>query len=102
MRHDDQALTRHAARRCQQRGVRKGVLRTFLEHHDLDRDVGGGCRVLRMSRSCAQAKNQVLGVQMAARLSRLAVIVCDDTGQIVTAFHDTGKTRRYRAFAGGR
>ena len=76
------------------------MLRNFLAHHDLDRDVGGGCRVLRMSRARAETVTKALGAQVASRLSRLAVIVADDTGQIVTAFHDTGRTRRYRAGGG--
>lgn len=102
MRRNDQGLTRHAARRCQQRGIRRGMLRAFLDHHDLDREVGDRCRVLRMSRTRARAMAEDLGAQTAARLSRLAVIVCDDTGRIITAFHDTGRTRRYRAAGGGR
>ena len=101
MRHNDEGLTRHAARRCQQRGIRRNTLRVFLDHHDLDREVGGGCRVLRMSRACARAVADVMGKQTAAKMARLAVIVCDDTGQIVTAFHDTGETRRYRAAGRG-
>lgn len=102
MRRNDQGLTRHAARRCQQRGIRKGVLSAFVEHQDLDREVGGQCRVLRMSRARALSMSEHLGAQSAARLSRLAVIVCDDTGSIVTAFHDTGRSRRYRGAGGSR
>jgi hypothetical protein len=37
--------------------------------------------------------------QIAGRLERLAVIMSDETGEIVTVMHDTAKSRRYRASA---
>ncbi len=92
-------LSGHAQRRCQQRGIRQQVLRTLLDYYDLERDVGGNCRVLRMSREQARAKSVSFGPQMACRLERMAVIVSDVSGQIVTVMHDTGKSRRYRGAA---
>lgn len=92
-------LSRHAQRRCQQRGITRQVLWILLDHHDLDRDVGGNCRVLRMSRKRARVTSLDFDPQIAGRLERLAVIMSDETGEIVTVMHDTAKSRRYRASA---
>lgn len=92
-------LSRHATSRCQQRGIKQEVLRVFLDYHDLDREVGGSCRVLRMSRKRARSEGGRLGPQIANQLERLTVILSDTTGEVVTVFHDTGKSRRYRAVA---
>lgn len=92
-------MSRHAQRRCQQRGVKLQVLEILLEHHDLDREVGGNCRVLRMSRDRARAEGRRLGPQISGQLERLAVIMSEETGEIVTVFHDTGKSRRFRGIA---
>lgn len=95
----DIRFSRHATARCQQRGIKKNVLKVLLDHHDLDREVGGNCRVLRMSRKKARREGQRFGPQISAQLERLAVILSDTTGQVVTVFHDTGKSSRYRAGA---
>ena len=92
-------MSRHATTRCQQRGITQELLRTLLQHHDLDRDVGGNCRVLRMSRRRAQAESRRIGTQITARLERLAVIWSDTTDEVVTVFHDTSRSRRYRETA---
>ena len=92
-------LSRHAVRRCQQRGVKQGVLSALLDHHDVDRQVGGNCRVLRMSRKQARQEFRTMGPQVITQLENLAVIISETTGEIVTVFHDTGKSRRYRATA---
>ena len=92
-------LSRHARRRCQQRGVRLDALAAFLDHHDLDRPVGGNCRVLRMSRGRARTARTGLGPQTAERFERLAVILSEETGQIVSVMHDRGRSRRLRVGA---
>ena len=92
-------LSRHATLRCQQRGIRLRVLQAMLDHHDLDREVGGNCRVLRMSRKQARRAAAMLDPQLSAQLERLAVVMSDSSGEIVTVLHDTGKSRRYRAAA---
>jgi hypothetical protein len=85
--------SRHARRRRQQRGIRLRDLQNLLYNHDLDAAVGGNCRVLRISRDLALAE---VGPQEAGRLARLAVIVSETTGFIVTVMHVTGRSRRYR------
>lgn len=94
-----QEMTDHALRRCQQRGIPSSIVRTLLDHHDLDRDVGSGCRVLRVSRRQARGEGRKLGPQVARRLESLAVIWSDVTGQVVTVFRDDGTHRRYAARA---
>jgi hypothetical protein len=95
--HNHMKLSRNATKRCQQRGIRQKMLQAMLEHHDLDREVGDNCRILRMSRKRARQAADWLDPEMSRRLERLAVILSDTSGEIVTVFHDTGKTRHYRA-----
>ena len=90
-------ITRHADRRCQQRGVPRRLLQALLDHHDLDRDVGSGCRILRVSRRRARSEAATLGPQIARRLEGLAIIWSDDQAQVVTVFRDAGTHRRYAA-----
>ncbi len=93
------ALSSHAALRCQQRGIRGNMIRTLLEWHDIDADVGSGCRALRVSDDVAR-KLQAVGscAQNSERIRRLVVIWSDRSNQVVTAFHDNGgrQSRRYR------
>jgi hypothetical protein len=86
-------LTPHARTRFQQRGFTNTRLEALLEHADVERPVGRNCRLLRVSR---QACNGLLDGE---RLSRVAAIVSDDTGEIITIFaiHPGAKGRRYRA-----
>lgn len=71
-------FSRHAARRCAQRGIRPALLAAVLEHADVERSAGGGCRLERVSRAQARALN------LDDRLGRLAVILSDRTAEVVT------------------
>lgn len=92
-------LTRHAETRASQRGVPRDVIEAILDHADMDVPVGGGCTALRLSKR--RLKDAALRRRLGARLDRLsgiAVICADDTGDIVTVLHDHGGAggRRYR------
>jgi hypothetical protein len=93
------ALTRHATLRAKQRGVPHHLLDALLVYGDLDAPVGDGCSVVRLSRERLRDRDLRgrLGAAM-DRLKSLAVIVADETGEIVTVMHDHGRTdgRRYR------
>jgi len=92
-------LTRHATIRAQQRGVPHGVLNALIAHADLEAPVGSGCTVLRFSRERLMDRDlrAALGAT-ADRLGSLAIVLSDDTGEVVTVLHDHGGSegRRYR------
>jgi len=92
-------MSQHATRRCQQRGVPHEVVQLLLDHHDLDREAGSGCRILRISRRRVRSDAAMLEPQLARRLENLAVIWSDDRGQIVTVLRNHGTSRRYAARA---
>ena len=71
-------LSRHASRRCAQRGVSPDFISKILEHADVQRPAGGNCRLERVSRIKAKALN------LDDRLGRYAIIISDTTAEIVT------------------
>lgn len=91
-------MTRHAEQRSQQRGVPLRMVEAVLDRHDLAFDVGGECRVLRVSRAAAATMTGVADRQMAEKLPALAVIWSDRTNRVVTVLRDSGRrsARRYR------
>jgi hypothetical protein len=93
------ALTRHATLRAQQRGVTHAMLDALIHNADVEAPVGGGCTVLRLSRErlMDRALRASLG-PMADRLETLAVVLADETGEVVTVLRDHGgrEGRRYR------
>lgn len=93
------ALTRHATIRAQQRGVPYEVLDALILHADMEAPVGSGCTVLRFSRERLRDRDLRASLGATAdRLGSLAVVLCDDTGDVVTVLHDHGgaEGRRYR------
>lgn len=89
------ALSAHAERRARQRGVTLGSLALLLEHADVDVPVGASRRALRVHRRTARRLN------LGDRLHRHAVVVNDQTGEIVTVLrHLPG--RRGRPYRRGR
>ncbi len=92
-------MSLHAVSRCQQRGVRKGVVQAILEHHDIDEPVGGNCRVLRVSRKSLRSEKNVFTAHQSKQLEKLCIIWSDKTNCIVTVLHDFGSNRRYRGVA---
>lgn len=93
------ALSRHAMVRANQRGVTHDVLDALISHADFEAPCGGGCTVLRLTRDRLLDRDlrASLGPNF-DRLKDLAVVVADDTGEVVTVLHDHGRAdgRRYR------
>jgi hypothetical protein len=93
------ALSRHATVRANQRGVTHEMLDALIAYADFEAPVGSGCTVLRFSRERLMDRDlrASLGTTI-DRLQSLAVILADDTGEVVTVLHDHGRAegRRYR------
>lgn len=92
-------MSRHAVVRCQQRGIPQVLIEQLMGLYDVEHEIGGGCRVLRISHQAIGSQSEGLpGAQQQERLEHLAVIWSDTQNQVVTAFRDRGgrKTRRYR------
>lgn len=87
-------LSRHAERRCQQRGITNDRLLAFFDHADVDQPARRNCRLIRVSLRCAQA------LRDGERFASLAAIV-DDSGRVVTMLHlaRDRRGRRYRRAA---
>ncbi len=83
----------HSNRRSAQRGITKRFMNALLKHADVDKPIGGNCRLLRVSRQRAAALN------IDDRLGRYALIWSDSTAQIVTVMplHNGTGGRRYRS-----
>ena len=92
-------LTRHAIVRANQRGVTHRMLDALIAWADVEAPVGGGCTALSFSRR--RLKDRTLRDELGAaidRLASLAIVLRDDTGDVVTVLHDLGggAGRRYR------
>jgi hypothetical protein len=83
-------LSKHAQTRCQQRGIPKHVVKLLIDHADIERPVGGGCSMLRVSRRQASAIKT-------DKLARFALIWSNTQQQVVSVFpvHSSGAGRRY-------
>ncbi len=96
------AISNHANTRIRQRGIRQELIEALFSHGDTEASVGGGCTVVRLSRRGLRdgGLRETLG-PLADRLPSLAMIIADDTGEIVTVMHDWGHSRgsRYRPWA---
>lgn len=93
------SLSRHAAQRIRQRGVTHQMISDLLSVADIDAPVGGDCRVLRASRRLSKGHDAAVRLSTSPeKLSRLAVVVSDVTGEVVTVLMDGGRRRgrRYR------
>lgn len=86
------SLSRHAERRCQQRGVPKRLLSLILDHADLEKPIGDGCTLVRVSRE------QAGSLKADDRILRFAVIWSDERAQVVTVLplQRSAVGRRYR------
>lgn len=93
----DTPLTRHALRRCAQRGVAPGVASLLVEHADLALHAGNGCTSFRLGRDAA-AMLVAEGVHPdAVKRARRLVALFGDRG-VVTVLRPAGGRagRRYR------
>jgi hypothetical protein len=84
-------LTRHAERRCQQRGFRSVQLTAFREIADLCVPVGRGLSALRCSRDALrEAVSDGMAPADADRFAGRVMILADD-GAVVTVAHLHGR-----------
>jgi hypothetical protein len=92
-------LSMHAERRARQRGIREDILALLFQNADVEFEIGGDCRLLRLSHEEATAVAKAAGrPQIAERLSRCAVIDSGRSGAVVTVLRDDPghSGRRYR------
>ena len=95
-------LSKHAQRRRQQRGVPNTLVTAILDHHDVEIEARGGCRVLRVSRKQAESLGRDPALrQDSSRLPGIALVYSDTTGEVVTVLRDR-PGRRGRAYRRGR
>lgn len=87
--------SRHAESRCRQRGFNSKRLRTILEYADIDRPIGGNCRLLRVSHKVARS------IRGSDGLDSFSLIVSDTTGELVTLLPPS-RSRRGRRYRTGR
>jgi hypothetical protein len=92
------ALSRHAQVRANQRGVTHRAINDLIAHADIERPVGDGCTVLRISRR--RLDDPSVRAELGSngdKLASLAVIWNGDRGQVVTLLidHGRGRGRRY-------
>ncbi len=87
-------FSRHAARRCANRGLRPEFLAVLLYHADLEVDVGGSATAFSVSRDRAKALN------LGDRLGHYAAVVSADAVVITVIPIRSG--RRGRAYRKGR
>ena len=85
-------LSRHALTRSQQRGITMQLIEQILENADVEKNVGGNCTLIRVSKRKAKAIR-------ADQLSKVAIIWSEHHAQIVTAIHlrEGPHGRRYRS-----
>jgi hypothetical protein len=97
-------LTDHAALRVRQRGVRASLVEALFTWGDCEAPVGGDCTVVRISRRRLREAGlrELLG-PLTDRLASLALIVANDTGEVITVMRDRGAVRdwRYRPWRQG-
>lgn len=77
-------MTQHAQVRCRQRGVTDETLMTVLEEADVETNLAGNCRMHRVSQRTARVRG------LAPKLSRIGVVLSDDSQKIVTVIHFSG------------
>ena len=91
-------LTKHAAARANQRGVTHQMIRDVLEHADIEKPVGDGCTLVRISRHSLEDRS--LRASLGSRADQLQslALICGDDGAIVSVLHTfaTAMGRRYR------
>lgn len=83
-------ISTHAAKRMNQRGVRRELVEALIATADIEMPVGNNCRLLRVSQQAASAHS------MRDKLKRFCVVVSDDSQAIVTvkAIYKRQKIRR--------
>lgn len=84
-------VSRHAARRCAQRGVSPKCLAALIEHADIEIPVGSGAFAWSISRE------QVNSLNLPRKLGRFAAVLSEDAVLITVApIHNGQRGRRWR------
>lgn len=84
-------LSRHATKRCAQRGIRKEFLNDLLKYADVEVQVGGGAIALSVSKTTATT------LDLGNRFGHYAVIISQDATIIsVLPLHNCQRGRIYR------
>ena len=80
-------MTKHAAARCNQRGIRAEVVDFVLAHFDRDHHAGAGAVAVSISRRhLAQLKPDGVPATVIDQAARTVLIIADD-GAIITAIN---------------
>ena len=90
------SLTRHAAKRMQQRSIRDNTVALFLRYADREKSVGDGVVALMLSEEGASdlRREGVPGSEAGSRLTRITVLVDEATAEVVTACWLHGRKAR--------
>lgn len=84
-------LSRHAQKRCAQRGIRNEFLNNLLIYADVEAQVGGGAIALSVSKATATALN------LGNRFGHYAVVISRDATIVsVLPLHNCQRGRVYR------
>lgn len=89
-------LTRHAAKRMQQRSIRNDTVDLFLRYADREKPVGDGVVALMFSEEGASdlLREGVPGSEVGSRLTRITVLIDESTAEVVTACWLHGRKAR--------
>lgn len=105
MYYKDIEFTEHAAKRMQQRGIKKQMVMIILGYADKKIHVGNGSVSMSVSKQRLEVLKNTgdVSAQIADKISGICIVVTDDNGQnetgytIVTVMHILDKKgRRYR------
>jgi hypothetical protein len=89
-------LSRHAATRARQRGMRTSLLRIFMQLADRERPAGGACTFVTCSEAAlAEARARGLPADDVARLERWVAVVAEHD-QIVTVMNRETSYARFQ------
>lgn len=91
-------MSRHAATRGQQRGIKPSMVSRILMESDVDLHAGGGCRTYFVSKKrLAQLERTCPHEQAFEKLNKIAVVWSELTGEVVTVLRHAARSgRRYR------
>lgn len=107
MRREETELTKHAAKRMQQRGIKKELVEVIMTHADIETDIGNGTIAYSISKERLKKlrKTGDVPAQLMEKADGTCVAVANDNGPdenreaVVTILHIHGKAgRHYRKF----
>ena len=87
----------HAKQRCQQRGIASQAVDLVLKNFDTVLHAGDGCQSVRVSRKALkELRDTCADRQMLERISKIVVVMREDSMKVVTVLQDYGISRCYR------